>query len=663
MSMADFKVFLSHSTKDKKFVTKLATELENADITPWLCEVDIDYADNFVASIEKGLKESDIALLVWSPDAARSDWTKVEWTSILARELEESRTRLGFLLLRDAPVPELLRTKHRIDARQDAEKALGEAVQWLVRMRDMRKFTESRAAAVFLDYEPEDFVGRADYFESLHTALVEKPGQFLLHGGPGTGKSNLALKFAWRAQGAFDGAVFQHCGERSAQEIGAELAERLDLGVKELPPEEQIAQAKSWLSKRHTLLVLDDIWNHDVRALVPGPPVSVLFTSRQRSLPWVSASHSTEVKSFVEEEAVSLFRIYLGEETTAKHRDALLQFAAKVEQLPIAVAVGAALLRDEITPLDEAAQKLHLEQLQAKALDVPLLFQRAVAVRPEPERRLLHAMSVCHPEGFWVPLAARIAELEEQEAQQAAAGLRRASLLTMVDREKQRFRLHALMREQLRRTATLDELQEKHAEQLSDLFKDWEARWQNCRECLPEVIPAVQSFWQRGLNAQGDWLSSYGFSTSCRIGELFSADEIVRHEEVHHEELGNKDGLQRSYGNQALILQAWGKLDEAMALHKKQEALCVKLGNKDGLQACYGNQALILKAWGKLDEAMALHKKQEALCVKLGNKDGLQACYGNQALILKAWGKLDEAMALHKKEEALCVELGNKDGG
>ena len=70
-----------------------------------------------------------------------------------------------------------------------------------------------------------------------------------------------------------------------------------------------------------------------------------------------------------------------------------------------------------------------------------------------------------------------------------------------------------------------------------------------------------------------------------------------------------------------------------MALHKKQEALCVKLGNKDGLQACYGNQALILKAWGKLDEAMALHKKQEALCVKLGNKDGL-ACYGNQALIL-----------------------------
>ena len=185
--MAAFKVFLSHSTKDKEFVTKLATELENADITPWLCEVDIDYADNFVASIEKGLKESDIAVLVWSPDAARSAWTEIEWTSILAREVEESRTRLGFVLLRDAAVPELLRTKHRIDAREDHGQAIVETLQWLTRKRDIRKYSESKAVAVFLDYEPEDFVGRTEYFESLHGALVENPGQFLFHGGPGTG--------------------------------------------------------------------------------------------------------------------------------------------------------------------------------------------------------------------------------------------------------------------------------------------------------------------------------------------------------------------------------------------------------------------------------------------------------------------------------------------
>jgi Transposase len=56
-----------------------------------------------------------------------------------------------------------------------------------------------------------------------------------------------------------------------------------------------------------------------------------------------------------------------------------------------------------------------------------------------------------------------------------------------------------------------------------------------------------------------------------------------------------------SYGNQAVILQAWGRLEEALALLKKEEALCLELGNKDGLQASYGNQALILRAWGQLE--------------------------------------------------------------
>ena len=37
---------------------------------------------------------------------------------------------------------------------------------------------------------------------------------------------------------------------------------------------------------------------------------------------------------------------------------------------------------------------------------------------------------------------------------------------------------------------------------------------------------------------------------------------------------------------------------------------------------------------GPLEEALALHKKEEAICLELGNKDGLQTSYGNQALIL-----------------------------
>ncbi len=118
--------------------------------------------------------------------------------------------------------------------------------------------------------------------------------------------------------------------------------------------------------------------------------------------------------------------------------------------------------------------------------------------------------------------------------------------------------------------------------------------------------------------------------------------------------------LQVWLGNQALILQAWGKLDEALELLKKQEEICLALGDQDWLQHSYGNQAGIFLIRGRLDESIDLYKKQEEICLVLGSQDGLQRSYAGQALILKALGRVDEAFALHKKEEEICLALGKR---
>jgi tetratricopeptide (TPR) repeat protein len=658
------KVFLSHSTKDKQFVQTLASELEAEKIEPWLCEVDIEFGQNFVAKIEEGLRDADLTIVFWSPEAARSDWTRLEWTSVTAREISESRTRLGLVLLRECAIPELLRVKHRIDAQTDPEKGRLETVAWIKRLRDMRRLAETKAPGVFLPDPPHDFVGRTEALEMLYAALKEEVGSALLHGEPGCGKSTLALKFAWQTQGAFDAVVFQLCGQRPVAEIAAELAAKLKLGVETKPPEEQIAAAKAWLAGRRALLVLDDIWENDVmKELTLGPPVTLLCTSRRRSLrPWISLTNSLEVKSFSRSEVESIFRIYLGDETTEKHRDALLEFAERMECLPIAIVVGADLLRCELDPVPEAARGLRLERLRNEVHDVAGLLRRAITARPEQEQRLLNAIAVCALEGFWLPLTVEIAGLTEADGRDARNRLVDASLLRMLDRDRQRFQLHALVREELRNLAPLGELQAAHAAALERRFADWERRWRECRECLPEVIPAVQHLWEKSESSRAMRLTNLGFATGRRIGELEIALRIVQQDEVLCLELDNKDGLGASYGNQALILQDWGRLEEAMALLKKVEALCLEPGsNKNSLQISYGNQAVILKAWGRLEEAMALLKKQEALCLELGNKDSLQISYGNQALILQDWGRLEEAMALHKKQEALCLELGNKD--
>ncbi len=67
-----------------------------------------------------------------------------------------------------------------------------------------------------------------------------------------------------------------------------------------------------------------------------------------------------------------------------------------------------------------------------------------------------------------------------------------------------------------------------------------------------------------------------------------------------------------SYGNQALILQDWGHLEEAMELLKKQEAIAWNWA-QEGLAYCYWNWGLLARKQGdsktereKLEQALAL---------------------------------------------------------
>ena len=467
------KVFLSHSTKDKQFVQTLADELKREQIESWLCEVDIEFGDNFVAQIEEGLRDADLAVLFWSPEAACSDWTRLEWTSVTAREISESRTRLGIVLLRDCEVPQLLRVKHRIDARTDPEKARHETLAWIKRLRDMRRLTETKAPGVFLPPPPHDFVGRAVALEELYAALVEEQGSSVAPRRAGLrevhARAQVCLANAGRVRRGRVSTLRPASRRRDRGRAGDEAqAWRRDQAARGAN-----GAAKAWLAERRTLLVLDDIWENDVIALAPGPPASLLCTSRRRSLPWISRAHSLEVKSFSRGEAESIFRIYLGDETVEKHRDALLEFAERVERLPIAIVVGADMLRRELDPVPEAARGLRLERLRNEVHDVAALLRRAITARPEEQRRLLNAMAVCALEGFWFPLTVEIAGLTEAEGRDARNRLVDASLLRMLDRDRQRFQLHALLREELQNLAPLGELQAAHAVVLERRFVEF----------------------------------------------------------------------------------------------------------------------------------------------------------------------------------------------
>lgn len=78
------KVFLSHSTKDKGFVLKLAAAMHAAGFDTWQCEDSIGAQADWIEEMEKGLRAADVALLIWSPDAAASYPTMLEYRAALA---------------------------------------------------------------------------------------------------------------------------------------------------------------------------------------------------------------------------------------------------------------------------------------------------------------------------------------------------------------------------------------------------------------------------------------------------------------------------------------------------------------------------------------------------------------------------------------------------
>ncbi len=73
------KVFVSHSSDDREFVTgDLRPLLQSHEIEAWCSEADIESAEDWERSIRVGLNTSSWFLVVLTPSAIKSRWVKAE---------------------------------------------------------------------------------------------------------------------------------------------------------------------------------------------------------------------------------------------------------------------------------------------------------------------------------------------------------------------------------------------------------------------------------------------------------------------------------------------------------------------------------------------------------------------------------------------------------
>jgi small GTP-binding protein len=116
-----YDVFLSHSSKDKAVVRKLAERLRADGLQIWFDEWIIQPGDIIDLKVEQGLAESRVLILAMSANAFASDWIMLERHTALFRDPANKERRFIPLRLDNAEMNDTLKQFAYVDWRQKSQ--------------------------------------------------------------------------------------------------------------------------------------------------------------------------------------------------------------------------------------------------------------------------------------------------------------------------------------------------------------------------------------------------------------------------------------------------------------------------------------------------------------------------------------------------------------
>ncbi len=120
----------------------------------------------------------------------------------------------------------------------------------------------------------------------------------------------------------------------------------------------------------------------------------------------------------------------------------------------------------------------------------------------------------------------------------------------------------------------------------------------------------------------------------------------------------------RCLGCQATVAGQLEDDEAALDIFHRFREFCRQRKDANSLHVALGLQANFLKERGQLNEALQLHREEEAICRQLDDsgKADLQVALNNQAGVLAELGRYHEAIDKHCEEARICRELGEQHG-
>lgn len=133
------KIFLSHSSKDKGFIKRLAGDIRERNLDYWLDEVELGPGDSLIDEIESAIDASPVFLIALSRNSIQSKWVRLELKAAMTLKLEGRDVRIIPALIDDCEVPLFLRDQVYADFRSSYESGLLQILKVLTGCRRLRE--------------------------------------------------------------------------------------------------------------------------------------------------------------------------------------------------------------------------------------------------------------------------------------------------------------------------------------------------------------------------------------------------------------------------------------------------------------------------------------------------------------------------------------------
>jgi hypothetical protein len=113
------KVFISYSSRDKKFVRRLTADLQAQSLDVWVDEQRLEVGASLAGGISKGLEDADYFIPVLSAAAAQSPWVREELNAAMVHQIDGKGAVVLPVRLDGTEPPILLRGRLYADFRRD----------------------------------------------------------------------------------------------------------------------------------------------------------------------------------------------------------------------------------------------------------------------------------------------------------------------------------------------------------------------------------------------------------------------------------------------------------------------------------------------------------------------------------------------------------------